>query len=451
MQRLIMATGVVCASLASYSLPTDATPAERGEKALLGRHFTPPTFSTSAYQNAWRFWEPPLKGKPANYDEAFRQYYGMHAAPYPNDGYPMGLREAPNFLGRKALATDCLLCHAGSIMGQSYIGLPNSTLDMEAMWSDLAAADGMPRRTPFHFTNVRGTTEAGGMAVFLLEVREPDLKLRTSRLNLGLKDDLCEDPPAWWLLQKKKTMYHTGGSDARSVRSIMQFMMSPLNGAGTFDKEEPTFRDIQAYLLSLKPPKYPLPIDETLAKKGEELFNKTCARCHGAYGPNPIYPNKNVPLEDIGTDATRFRGISKEFGLYYNKSWFAHEQSGWLADEFPARPTLGYQAPPLDGVWATAPYFHNGSVPTVADVLNSKARPKIYTRSFRTDKDAYDAVRLGWKVQVLDRGPDASLPTIERRKVYDTTQPGRGNGGHTFGDHFTDDERKAVIEYLKTL
>jgi hypothetical protein len=111
----------------------------------------------------------------------------------------------------------------------------------------------------------------------------------------------------------------------------------------------------------------------------------------------------------------------------------------------------GYQAPPLDGIWATAPYLHNGSVPTVYDVLNSKARPKFFTRSYRTDAAAYDAKKLGWKITLLSQGPDRQLPAYERRKVYDTTQPGRGNGGHRFGDALSEDERWAVIEYLKTL
>ena len=118
---------------------------------------------------------------------------------------------------------------------------------------------------------------------------------------------------------------------------------------------------------------------------------------------------------------------------------------------FPATQAEGYQAPPLDGIWASAPYFHNGSVPTVYHVLNSKARPKVFTRSYKTDLDAYDAEKVGWKVQVLERGPAGGVSAFERRKVYDTTQPGRGNGGHTFGDELTEDQRRAVIEYLKTL
>jgi mono/diheme cytochrome c family protein len=435
----------------SGAAAAEPTAARRGEQALLGRHFTPPTFSVSGYHNVWKLWQPRPQEKPADYHAAVRNWYGLHDAPYANNGYPMGLREARGFLGQKALASDCLLCHAGSIFGQSIVGLPNTSLDMDSLFADLAAADGLPRKTPFIFTNVRGTTEAGSMAVYLLQYRQPDLKLRSPPLDLKLKPHLVEDAPAWWLLHKKKTMYHTGGADTRSVRSLMQFMMSPLNGAAVFEREESTFADIREYLLELRPPKYPLPIDFALAARGEKLFVKNCARCHGTYGTDPTYPNRIVPLDEIGTDPTRYHGISEEFGRYYNQTWFTQEKPGWFDDGFKAMPSPGYQAPPLDGVWATAPYFHNGSVPTVWDVLNSKSRPRIFTRSYRTDHEAYDAGKLGWKVQLLDRGPDSQLPVHERRKVYDTTQPGRGNAGHTFGDHLNDGDRRAVIEYLKTL
>jgi mono/diheme cytochrome c family protein len=306
----------------------------------------------------------------------------------------------------------------------------------------------MPKKSPHVFTNARGTIEAGAMAVFLLGLREPDLKPRSPRLDLDLHDDMCEDVPAWWLLKKKKTMYHTGGGDQRSVRSLMQFMMSPLNSAESITKEEPTFRDIRAYLLSLEPPKYPFAIDAALAKKGQDVFEATCSRCHGTYGEKWTYPNRIVPLKEIGTDPKRLEGLTRKLADYYNQSWFAHEKGD---DGYQGIATDGYQAPPLDGVWATAPYFHNGAAPTVYHVLNSKARPKVFTRSYRTDEADYDREKLGWKVKVLDGPADPKLPPLERRKVYDTTQPGRGNGGHTFGDKLTDDQRRAVIEYLKTL
>jgi hypothetical protein len=439
--------------LAAPADAADRDAAERGRRALLGTAYNPATITFAAYDDAWKQWGLKERPKGDEYHRLFRERYGLPPAPYPNGPYPMGLRVADGPLVGRGLATDCMVCHGGSIFGTSYVGLPNSTLDFQSFVEELGTSfDGKRPKTPFVFSNVRGTTEAGGMAVFLLGFRSPNLALRLSRLELGLHDDLCEDAPAWWLLKKKTRMYHTGGGDQRSVRSLMQFMMSPLNGPDAFHKAEADFRDIREYLLSIEPPKYPLPIDRDLARQGETLFVANCARCHGTYGKEWTYPNKIVPLETIGTDRRRFDGLERRLGEYYNRSWFAHEEKGWFSDGYAALPSDGYVAPPLDGNWATAPYFHNGSVPTVYAVLNSKARPRLFTRSYRTDREDYDERHLGWKVRELAERPDpAHTELIELRKVYDTTQPGRGNGGHTFGDKLTDAERFAIIEYLKTL
>jgi hypothetical protein len=104
-------------------------------------------------------------------------------------------------------------------------------------------------------------------------------------------------------------------------------------------------------------------------------------------------------------------------------------------------------APPLDGVWATAPYLHNGSVPTLAALLDSSQRPTYFIRS-TVD---YDAAALGWSFDELDHG-QADETDLERRDlIYDTTLLGYGNGGHTFGDMLSADDRAALLEYLKTL
>jgi mono/diheme cytochrome c family protein len=421
--------------------------AERGRRHLVADNYIPAIWTRDAYDNAWKRWDG-VSARPADYAAAVREIYGLHAAPYPNGDLPMGLREGPRLFA-KGVSIDCLACHGGSIMGQSYIGLGNTALDVQALFEDLNAGSGLPGRLPLRFSNVRGTSEAGAFAVYLLERRNPDLSFRRPPLDLDLRDQMCEDVPAWWLLHKKKTMYQTGSADARSVRSLMQFMMGSINGPAAFDKAEPDFADIQKYLCSLRPPKYPFAIDQSLAAKGEAIFTKTCSRCHGTYGENWTYPNKIVPLDEIGTDSARYYSITPKFGRYYNESWFAHAEQG-KGPEFPAKEGAGYQAPPLDGLWATAPYFHNGCAPTVYHVLNSKVRPARFTRSYHTAAEDYDPVKLGWKYREVGP-PDPRLPAREQRKVYDTTQPGRGNGGHTFGDDLTEEQRMAVIEYLKTL
>jgi hypothetical protein len=438
-------------ALPMFWLPVSAiepTPAERGYKALTQTAFIPASWRPRAYENAWKQW-PGVQEKPADYDAAFRDHYGLHPAPYPNSGLPMGLRPG-TFLFVKGMAMDCMLCHGGSILGKSYIGLGNASLDVQAVFEELSIADGRSGKLPFTFSNVRGTSEAGSFAVYLLGFREPDLKMK-KWTDLGLHEDLCEDTPAWWLLKKKKTMYHTGGTDARSVRSKMQFMLTPVTPAGDFDRHEPAFRDINAYLMTIEAPKYPLPVNKELAAKGEKLFRANCTECHGTYGEKWTYPNRVIPLDEIGTDPKRFEGIEEKFGRAYNESWFAREDRGWFLDGYPTRATRGYQAPPLDGIWATAPYLHNASVPTLYHVLNSKARPRLYTRSYRTGETEYDAVKVGWKYTELAAPPNPRTHPFERRKVYDTSQPGRGNGGHTYGDDFTEAERAAVIEYLKSL
>jgi mono/diheme cytochrome c family protein len=416
-----------------------------GREAVRGRPpMNPAAWSQGAYENAWKTWG--LKEKPINYAAAFRERYGLHEAPYENGVLPMGLHVAGGLFG-KGLGADCLLCHAGSVAGTTYIGLGNASLDLQAAFDELAAPVGIAAPPPFHVSNVRGTIEATAVVTYLMEFRKPDLTLRVPS-SLKVKDELCEDVPAWWLMKKKKTMYHTGAGHARSVRTMMPFLLSPLNSADHIKKQEPVFASIQAYLLSLEPPKYPFPIDGAVAARGREVFNDSCAKCHGTYGPDGKYPSKVVPLDVVGTDPSLAKGTPHAVAEHYLASWFAQEKG---LEPYPAQTSIGYQAPPLDGIWATAPYFHNGSVPTVYHVLNSKARPKIFTRSYRTEREDYATENLGWKFTVLQEPPDPKMPARERRKIYDTTQPGRGNGGHTFGDDLTEPERRAVIEYLKTL
>jgi mono/diheme cytochrome c family protein len=420
---------------------------ERGAGAVRGRPpLNPAVWSAAAFDNAWKVWK--LQEKPAEYDAAFGHRYGVHAAPYENGGLPMGLHVASGPLG-KGLGSDCLLCHAGRVAGQTVIGLGNASLDLQGLFDELPVGGFLALPPPIRMSHVRGTIEASAVVAFLMEFRKPDLSLRAPG-KLNIKDDFCEDVPAWWLMKRKHTMYHNGAGHAQSVRTMMPFLLSPLNSGDYIKKQEPVFADIQAYLLSLEAPKYPFPIDHGLAAKGRELFKQHCAKCHGTYGPEGKYPSKVVALDVIGTDPHLAEGLDPAFAEQYLKSWFAQE-TGPDGKPFPMQTIQGYQAPPLDGVWATAPYLHNGSVPTIYHVLNSKTRPKVFTRSYRTEKEDYDAVKLGWKFTVVDQPVDPKMPALERRKIYDTTQPGRGNGGHTFGDVLSDDERAAVIEYLKTL
>src|SRR5262249_55901757 len=256
---LIGASGLG-AGLAGEKQPAEKSAAERGREALLGRSFGPPVGSHKGYDNLWKQWD--VAEKPNDYQRAVRERSGLHPAPYDNGGLPMGLREATSLLG-KGVGLDCLLCHGGRVAGQSYVGLGNASLDLQGLFDEFAAAERLKNPLPYRASNVRGTSEAAASTVYLLRFRDADLNLQKP-VALGFRDELCEDVPAWWLLKKKKTMYHAGSSDARAVRPLMAFLLSPLNTADYIKQQEPVFRDVQAYLLTLEAPKYPFPIDEKL-------------------------------------------------------------------------------------------------------------------------------------------------------------------------------------------
>jgi mono/diheme cytochrome c family protein len=450
MNRLLLFFSLAIAASAPGT-PVDANERaaaqKRGAQAVSGRiQLTPPVWSKRSYDSIWRRWG--LQERPADFDNALRQRYGLLPAPGSDHGLPLGLNEVRGVFG-SGIANNCLLCHAGTVAGKMHVGLGNASLDLQGLSDDLFAGENYPFKLPIYFSHVRGTIDPVSPVAYLAGFRDADLNL-VKNTRLDYFDNLASDPPAWWLLKKKKTRNWTGGVDARSIRVDMVNLLSPFNSAAFIKKQESLFADIHAFILSVNAPTYPFHVDAPLAAKGRQLFNENCSRCHGTYGPQPTYPNKIVPLETIGTDPALARALTKKNMDFFIKSWFAREP-GPDGKPLPFRDYRGYQAPPLDGVWATAPYFHNGSVPTVYHVLNSRARPRIYTRSFRTGPDEYDTAKLGWKITVLDKSPDPSVPGVERRKIYDTTQPGRTNVGHTFGDHLTDPERHAVIEYLKTL
>jgi mono/diheme cytochrome c family protein len=414
---------------------------------MFHKSLNPPLWSHKAYDNLWTQWG--LSAKPAEYEKAVMERYGLHPAPFDNGGRPLGLIEAKGLLG-KGLVNNCLLCHAGTVAGQTIIGLGNASLDLQLLFDDMIAADGLKFDLPVRLSYVRGTVDPLNPAAFMFQFRDANLDLTTRPVKIPFGADVSSDPPAWWLLKRKKTRDWTGIIDARSTRIDMVNLLTPFNSGAYVRKQESAFADISAFLFSIESPKYPFPVDARLARRGAELFGHHCAKCHGTYGPGGEYPNEIVPLERIGTDPLLAQGVRDETVDYLNRSWLA-KQIGSDGKLIQFTHQAGYQAPPLDGIWATAPYLHNGSVPTVYHVLNSKARPKVHTRTYRTDKDYYDPVKLGWKFTELDKGPDPALPAHQRRRFYDTTLRGQGNKGHTFGDKLTEAERMAVIEYLKTL
>ncbi len=428
----------------------DAAAAERGRVALTVKGFLKPEWSEGAYRGAARMWDQPAPDPdkdPAGYAALFRHRYGLHPAPFANDGLPLGLRRGigPGE-GKSGIQIDCMVCHGGSIGGQSYVGLGNTQLDLKALLFELTIADGKrPPFSTFVLNSSRGTNNAGQIAAVLLSIRNTDLSVRAFPLPLAVNLPEMDTPP-WWHMKRKRTMYYDGRTDARSVRTSMQFLLGE-KSLSELKALEPTFRDILAFFKSLEPPKYPFPIDTVQAARGALVYEASCVRCHGTHGPDGKYPNKIVPLDVIGTDPARSVGLSDRLVAHYNKTW--------LGAESPVdTKRVGYQAPPLDGIWATAPYLHNGSVPTLHALLDSSSRPARFTRPPSTDFEHYDKTHVGWKFKEVSADELASTARkspFQAKFIVDTARFGMTNRGHTFGDDLSEEERMDLIEYLKSL
>lgn len=363
--------------------------------------------------------------------------------------------------GELLVAPNCLQCHAQVFDNKLVIGLGNSFSDftdegrqnaenMQLLERMLKVAvpdkyelskpflDVAIAIAPYLTTEVKGVNAADRLAAVLVAHRDPVTFKWNEKAQLDLPESVIpSDTPPWWLLKKKNAMFYNGFGRGDFGRFLMASNLLTVNDTAESREVDSHMPDLLAYINTLEPPKYPREINNSLAKEGEKIFVQNCSKCHGTYGAEETYPNLLIPESVIQTDSLLYSNnySSPQFLNWFRKSWFT-------SGDHPARlePFRGYIAPPLDGIWVTAPYLHNGSVPNLETLLDSKLRPRYWSRNF--DKPEYDYEIPGWKYKKEQSGG---------KSIYNTDLPGYGNYGHTFGDELSKKERKAVIEYLKTL
>lgn len=427
------------------------TPAQRGFRLLTTKAYLPPDFDQETFDNVWRAWPEPLRerAEAASAEErrklAFSRY-GLTERPGDESGKPLQyvVDEKGNW------TMNCFACHGGKTAGKAIPGAPNSHFALQTLTDEtrmtklllgkpLSRMDYASLLVPLGNTN--GTTNAVMFGVVLLAYRDADLNVHADRaLPPLVHHDM--DAPAWWQFHRKQQIYIDGFVE-KGERPLMQFMLVKENGPEKFMREwTDDFRDIYAFIDSVEPPAYPHPVDRGLADEGRVVFEANCARCHGTYGKGGEYPELNVPLDEVGTDPIRHRALSPDRRAHYAKTWFGDYGKSNILVEPP-----GYVAPPLDGVWASAPYFHNGSTPTLWHVLHPAERPAIWRRS----ENGYDADRVGLEIETFDRLPDEAAQARQRREYFDTSRFGMSNRGHLFPDELDEQQKRAVLEYLKTL
>lgn len=380
-----------------------------------------------------------------------------------NAELPYDLNATVNADGVELVVSNCLACHGGRFDGELVIGLGNAFADFTVdpvraiEGVGLLVEDGAPAEAwgrwadriaaiaPYMVTDTVGVNPAPNLTMALMAHRDPrTLRWHDEpRLEPPAREPLPTAVPPWWRMQKKHAMFYHGGGRGDQVPYMMLKSLvctDDLEEASTIDE---WFTHVRAYITSIEPPTWPYAVDEPLAAQGREIFERHCSACHGSYGDEWSYPNLVIALNEIGTDPEYARQAvgAERFIRWFNESFYGNGAQ--------ARPAPGYVAPPLDAVWATAPYLHNDSVPSMAALLDSRKRPAFWRH--RTEPREYDQESLGWRYDTLEHGKEGAADVSEARTIYDTTRHGYGNGGHTYGDTLGDVERRALIEYLKTL
>lgn len=394
----------------------------------------------------------------------------------PGHDLPIGVSRRRR-LGVDQVGLNCAVCHTGTVRASPgaeptiVLGMPAHQLDLERFLQFVTACTLDERLTAASvFAKAKQMGETVGPMQHLIykcfligRLKEQILRVQ-NRIGVMFRDSMprwgpgrvdtfnpyksiqfnwnleqlphdeligAADFPSLWNQKPREGMHlHWDGNNT----SVDERNLSASLGAGVtpVTVDHASLRRIHDWIWTLPPPKYPFPIDQRRAANGQTIYNQHCAECH-AFGGSKTGTVEG--LTDINTDPFRLNSYTYVFAtsqaaLFPGSQYqFAHFAK-----------TNGYARQPLDGIWARAPYFHNGSVPTLWDLLRDPAqRPKQFIRGY----DVYDQKKAGF---VYDT-PESKRTGF----LYDTTVPGNGNGGHLYGTKLSDDQKMDLVEYMKTL
>src|ERR687891_2363745 len=380
---------------------------------------------------------------------------------------PVGMSQR-RYLGFDVVWLNCAFCHAGTVReaphseAKVYAAMPANTFDFRAFMRFLFATGEDRRFTPRDILRqIKIIRQREGLDDLPLidrlvlrfygiyYMRERILTLR-DRLNFiaaqpewgpgrvdtfnPLKayfnfppEKLAEgerigttDFPSIWNQGQRETLKMNLHWDGNNV-SLEERNRSAAMGTGitppTGDRR--SLKRVADWTRNLAAPAYPFTINKDLAAQGAPIYKEYCAKCHGADGKDFRGEDvgKVVPIADIGTDRARLDSYTYEVAVNQNMIF-----AGYGEERFRHfRKTFGYANSPLDGLWLRAPYLHNGSVPTLRDLLepSDKRPPKFYRGN-----DLYDPKNVGF-VSAEPKDADGKMYFL-----YDIRIPGNGNKGH---------------------
>ncbi|MDJ0531973.1 MAG: c-type cytochrome [Xenococcaceae cyanobacterium MO_207.B15] len=396
----------------------------------------------------------------------------------PDRDLPIGFSQRKILFNR--VAQNCATCHAGSLRDTAeskpkiITTMPSNTVDLEGYIKFLAevavdkrftAQEMMPQiealganlnplekliyrylaipqtrdalitqRSQFTFLDRQSVYGPGRVDTFssykTRQFAYPSDSLEEKELN-----GIADFPSVWQQKPREGMQLHWDGNNTS---------VNERNNSAALALVTPTTIDFDAihrvadWLWELPPPVYPYEIDRDLALAGKKIYENNCASCHSFGGS---LTGKVTPIDEIGTDPGRLDSYTDELLSNQNTLFAGISYRGKDQRFQNFRKTNGYANMPLDGLWLRAPYLHNGSVPTLRDLLEKpENRPQVFYRGY----DVFDRDKVGFVSDVAE----------ENGKQYfkfDTTLPGNSNRGHLYGTDLESKDKTALVEYLKTL
>jgi mono/diheme cytochrome c family protein len=411
----------------------------------------------------------------------------------------------------EALTFGCAACHASDLFGVKVLGLTNRFPRANEFFRH--GETFAPYVNSFLFKELLNTTEgerlmmvnakravkwvgtkkpqALGLDTSLAQValslsrREPDAyATRSERAAMfprpnKLSKMVADSKPAVWWNVKYKNRWLSDGSIVSGNPVHTNFLWNEIGRGTDLKKLErwmqtatPEIEALTAAVFATQAPRYENffgvnSIDMARAKRGQKLFAQSCQKCHGVYekgwdlsNANQLkkadqlktvlvkYPEK-TPVYDVGTDPGRYLGM-REFADALNQLQISKTLKTVV------EPQKGYVPPPLVGIWARWPYFHNNSIPNLCALFTPVAqRPASYYAGAAIDRNRdFDQECVGYPID--EKTPEAWKKNKDY--FYDTRLEGLSNRGHYEKIFIKDgkelyswEQKLELIEFLKTL
>lgn len=402
--------------------------------------------------------------------EKFREKYGLfppsdEQKSGPNSELPMGFTLSAD---KKTVSFNCFLCHGQAVGNKSIEGGANSKLRFQELYSDFKDK---PLKTYAYswaigntgFENYAGATSAFDMSLFSSQVRSQDSGNLNyfsviKAISLGMIGQNYKPVPVyatpWWNNAPglKGATFYSAANSSQSAGHLMQFALASELDGSELKALVPLFDKILACVKDKRPPTVTLVVNQSLARKGRQIFqgsrspdqNCNCAKCHGTTDAGEYnYLEKKIKLSFVKTDsALALRFADPEKLDHHNKVVSSITKNS--AASFESASGLGYIAPPLVALFTKSALLHNHSVPTMKELLCTKAVDRASRWSLKEGANIFDE-------EGLTRNPPINFDL--KQTVYDTNKQGFSNSGHDFCDLLKEDPVACseITEYLKTL